>query len=76
MRPRFWLEVALAILTATAAIATIMWPEWIELLFGIEADESNGTLELGVTLLIAIVSTILAMAARTEWQRGWRLARD
>jgi hypothetical protein len=76
MRPRFWLEVALAILTAAAAIATIVWPEWIELVFGIEPDEGNGTLELGVTLTIAIVSAILAMAARTDWRRAGRLARD
>jgi hypothetical protein len=75
-RPRFWLEVALAILTAGAAIATIAWPEWIELVFGIEPDEGNGTLELGVTLTIAIMSAILTMAARTEWRRAWRLARD
>ena len=76
VRPRFWLEVALAILTAAAAITTIMWPEWIELVFGIEPDKGNGTLELGVTLTIAIVFAILAMAAQTEWRRALRLARD
>jgi hypothetical protein len=75
-RPRFWLEVALAILTAAAAIATILWPEWIEVVFGIEPDEGSGTLELGVTLTTAIASGVLAMAARTDWRRAWGQARS
>lgn len=76
LRPRFWLEVALAILTAATAIATIVWGDWIELVFGIEPDEGNGTLELGVTLTIAVVSAILAMAARADWRSAGRLARN
>ena len=76
VRVRFWLELALALLTAVAAIATILWPAWIEAVFGIDLDEGNGTLELAVTLAIALASITLAAIARTEWRRTWRLASD
>jgi hypothetical protein len=42
----------------------------------LHGGEAGRTLELGVTLTIAIVSAILAMAARTDWRRAWRLAGD
>jgi hypothetical protein len=76
LRARFWLEVLLAVLTGAAAIATIIWPAWIELVFGAEPDEGSGTVELAITVTIAIVSVFLSAAAGTEWRRGWRVAHE
>ncbi len=49
--------------------ATIIWPEWIELVFRVEPDAGSGALEwaiAGATLVISLVCLILM---RVEWRR-------
>jgi hypothetical protein len=69
VRTRFWLEAALATISGLLAVATIVWPDWVELIFGIEPDAGSGSFEVAVTL-IAIAATILfVLSAGMEWRR-------
>lgn len=60
----FRLEVVLAGLSLLAFAATLVWENWIELLFGVEPDGGSGGLErlvgLGLTAATALVMAVLA----------------
>jgi len=71
----FWAEVAAATATMFLAAITMVWPNWIELVFRFDPDHGNGSLErvvVGVAAALCLTSLLLA---RREWQRaGLRLA--
>jgi len=65
---RFRLEVGLAALGALLFVVTVAWPEWIEMIFGVDPDHGDGSLEwliLGVTALCAIGASL---RARVDWR--------
>ena len=55
------------------AFATLVWPDWIERIFGIEPDGGSGALEWLIVAVVLAVSICFAVAARLEWRRS-RLA--
>ena len=69
----FWAETALAVLTASLAVLTGVWPDWIEAVFGFDPDQHNGSLEWELTLALAVVTLILGALARRTWVRRARL---
>jgi hypothetical protein len=69
----FWAETALAVLTASLAILTSVWPDWIEAVFGFDPDHHNGSLEWELTLALAVATLILGALARRTWVRRARL---
>jgi hypothetical protein len=69
----FWAETALAVLTASLAILTSVWPAWIEAVFGFDPDHHNGSFEWELTLALAVVTLILGALARRTWARRARL---
>jgi hypothetical protein len=63
---RFWAATAMALSTATLGLITIVHHTWIETVFGVNLDQSNGSLEwvvVSVALTIALVSTFIALRA-------------
>jgi undecaprenyl pyrophosphate phosphatase UppP len=70
MRVRFWVESALASLTAVLAIVTVFWHEWIEILFKVDPDGGDGSLEWLIVLGLAVTTIILASLARMDWRRA------
>jgi hypothetical protein len=75
----FRIEVGLAGLSVLAFIVTLFWGNWIELIFGVDADGGNGSLEMVVVLVLtaatAVVMTFLArrtLANRPRAERGAR----
>jgi hypothetical protein len=69
MRSRFWLETGAALAGASLALLTLVWQDWIELVFRVDPDHGNGSLEwllVAVLLSLALTSAVLA---RQEWQR-------
>jgi hypothetical protein len=60
---RLRLEIGLAVLSTLLFVATVAWPEWIEVIFGVEPDRGDGSLEwliMGVTALCAIGALLRA----------------
>jgi hypothetical protein len=69
LRWRFWLEIGLAIISSILFVITLVQRDWIEVLFGIDPDQANGTLEwLIVAILLAVTITLFTLASY-EWRR-------
>jgi hypothetical protein len=69
-RPRFWLEAGLAAAAALLLALTAAVPNWIERIFGVEADAGGGELEWGLAIGLAVVLLLSAFMARQEWRRA------
>ena len=60
---RFWLETGLAALSAVLFFATLLWRDWIEIVFRVDPDHGNGSVEwliVAVTLVAAVTCSLLA----------------
>jgi len=69
LRVRFWVEAALASLSGLLALVTLFWQDWIEALAGFEPDAGSGSFEWVIVGSLVVVCIVLALVARTEWQR-------
>ena len=68
-RNRLRLEVGLAILSVLLFVATALWPEWIEIVFGVDPDYGNGSLEWLIMELTATSAVVAIFLARADWRR-------
>jgi hypothetical protein len=69
LRTRLRIEVVLAVISAALCVLTLVFPQWIEELTGLEPDAGSGALEwiiAGVFLTAAVVSAVLA---RRDYRR-------
>ena len=69
LRRRLRIEVVLAVISAILCALTLVMPEWIEELTGLEPDAGSGALEwiiAGVFLVAAVVS---GGVARRDYRR-------
>ena len=67
---RFYLEALLAVLSTGLFILTLISRDWIEVLFHVEPDEGNGTLEWLIVVVLFVVSAALIYLARRDWRRA------
>jgi len=69
VRWRFWIEFALASTSAVMLVLTVSWNDWIEMIFGVDPDHHQGSLEW--LLVAALVGSTLVFSnlARCEWRR-------
>jgi len=66
---RFWIETALGAASAAVLAMTLVWPDWIERLFGLEPDAGDGSAEWGWAVAFAVATLVLfADAGRTWWR--------
>ena len=70
LRKRFWVEFVLACLSGSLTVLTLIWPNWIELLFGVEPDGGDGSLEWTLVVVLLIVTGVVSALARIEWRRA------
>lgn len=59
---RFWLEAGTAVVSAAALLATLLWPDWIELVFRADPDGGSGAAEwlvVAASALAAVTSSAL-----------------
>jgi hypothetical protein len=70
VRVRFWVEASLALLSAGLGVVTLLWHNWIELLFGVEPDGGDGSFEWGIVVFLLSVAAAFSLLARAEWRRG------
>jgi hypothetical protein len=66
---RFWLESALATVSALLLVVTVFWREWIEVVFRVNPDGGSSAAEWLVVVALGIISAVAALAARLEWRR-------
>jgi hypothetical protein len=66
---RFLLAVVAASLSASLAVLTVVWSEWIEALTGLDPDHGNGSAEWLVVLALAVIAVGATAAARGQWRQ-------
>ena len=70
LRRRFWLETAMAIVTSILFVITLVQRDWIEIIFGVDPDNRNGTLEWLIVGALLVVTITLFTLASYEWRRA------
>lgn len=70
VRIRGWVEAVAAAISAALFLLTLVWPAWIEALFGVDPDEHSGALEWAVVALAVCATILLSLLARAEWHRA------
>jgi hypothetical protein len=66
---RFWVEAGLAALSAVLLLVTLVTREWIEIVFRVDPDHGNGSLEWLIVVVAVVATVTFSLLARTEWQR-------
>jgi hypothetical protein len=66
---RFWTEIALGAASGAGAILTLVVPDWIEAVFGVDPDRSSGALEWLFVVVLVAATLVFASLARREWRR-------
>ncbi|HLW00878.1 MAG TPA: hypothetical protein VKT82_19620 [Ktedonobacterales bacterium] len=69
LRLRFWLESGLGAVTGILFVVTLLWRDWIEIIFHVDPDKGNGLLEWSIVGSLLTVTITLFFLARYEWRR-------
>lgn len=70
LRRRFWLEAGIATVTSILFVITLVQRDWIEIVFGVDPDNRNGTLEWLIVGVLLVVTITLFTLASYEWRRA------
>ena len=73
LRRRFWVETGLAGAGALLLVVTVIWRDWLEIVYGVDPDGGSGAMEWLIVVIAAAGSTLFSALARVEWRR-WRTA--
>ena len=68
-RLRFWIEAGTATLTGLLLLITLIWKDWIEIVFYVDPDGGNGSLEWWSVGTLLVFTLMLSGLARREWRR-------
>jgi len=66
---RLQLEIGLAALSGLLLVLTVAWPEWIEMIFGVDPDHGDGSLEWLIVGVTAVFAVVASLRARADWRR-------
>jgi hypothetical protein len=66
----FWWQVAAAVANALLAAVTLLWPDWLELVFNVDPDHGNGSFEWLVVGVTAALSIVMCVRAARTWERA------
>jgi len=75
-KTRLALETVLAVVFAAIFVVTMVWPDWIELVFGADPDRGSGEAELAIVAGSGVLAVAFIVSARMEWRRQRRIASD
>lgn len=67
---RFWVEIALSVVSAAALALAAVWPQWIESTLGFEPDGGDGSTEWGWALTLSVATVVCIASARRTWKRS------
>ena len=69
LRRRLRIEVVLTVVCAGLCVLTLVFPEWIEELTGLEPDAGSGALEWIVTGILLVAAVLSAVLARRDYRQ-------
>lgn len=70
MRWQFWVTLSAGVLSALLFVLTLITREWIEVLFGVDPDGGDGSLEWALVVGTGLVAVTCLAWARVEWRRA------
>jgi hypothetical protein len=73
LRARFRIEVAMLVSALTLLVATVIWRDWIETVFGVDPDAGNGSLERFIVAACGATALLLLILSSREWRRSPRV---
>jgi hypothetical protein len=71
LRQQFWLEAVLAAVNAALLVLTLVWKDWIEIVFNVDPDAGSGAVEWSIVGLTLVLTIAFVLLARREWQRAF-----
>ena len=74
LRPLFWIEALLGLGNAALLVMTVVWKDWIEVVFNVDPDAGSGAVEWAVVALTLLLTLAFLTLARGEWRRASALA--
>jgi hypothetical protein len=69
LRTRMWIEAILSGIAGLLTIVTLIWPDWIELLFDESPDGGDGSAERAIAIAWLLAAVIFGWLARRDWRR-------
>jgi hypothetical protein len=69
---RFYVESAVGLAGLVLFAVTLVWNDWIEMVFHVDPDAGNGSAELLVCVVLLAIAGVSALLARTEWRRSYQ----
>lgn len=66
----FWVRLALAAVSAALLALTLLWHDWIEIVFRVDPDHGNGWLEWLIVIAAFSLMVTFSIGARQEWRRS------
>lgn len=69
MTMRLAIQLALFVISALLFLVTLVWHDWIELVFGVEPDQGSGGLEWALVAVPAVAAVVFGLRAGAEWRR-------
>jgi hypothetical protein len=70
LRRRFCFETGMAVVTSVLFVVTLLYRDWIEIVFGVDPDNRSGALEWLIVGALFMVTISLFFLARYEWRRA------
>ncbi len=70
LRMRFWFETVVAIVTGILFVITLVWHDWVEIIFNVDPDQGSGLLEWSIVAALLVVTIVLFVLARYEWRKA------
>lgn len=69
LRARFYVEAAMALVFASLCLLTIISPQWIEAVFGVDPDLGLGGAEWAAVVCTGAAAAAFSGLARAEWRQ-------
>jgi hypothetical protein len=69
VRRRFWIEAGLGTASFVLLVLTLIWHDWIEIVFGADPDQRSGFAEWLIVAILAVATVTFAVLARIDLRR-------
>jgi hypothetical protein len=66
---RFWIEAGLGLMSSVLLAVTLLRPDWLEAVAGIDPDGGGGAVELALVAALALVALGSFALAGAAWRR-------
>ena len=65
----FWIETTLGAASTLFLVLTLVWKDWIEIVFGIDPDNHSGSFEVFIVIICVGTTVLFSLLARQEWRK-------